>query len=410
MTSRLGTQRPTSTVDDLLIYSSDSKDDHVRKTREVLRRLQAAGLYLDIKKCNFGVTEVKYLGFIVEAGREIRPDPEKIATIRTWERPTRVKGVRSFLGFANFYREFIPKFSDLAGPLLALTKKGVPLLGGCLSQYDARGILHPVAYHSARLMAPQKNYTIHDKELLSIISCLKAWSAELRSVSQPFTIFTDHKNLEYFTAPRIMSERQARWAETLALFNYQLHTKLVSLRGYGSYGWQSTTPARRPSGHKINRRPFQRSEDLETPAESEEDDHLETASAEDPPTTTEDPKRSTSENTATWPDPWPPFGTIDFSKTSSSWVLPNLRVEPPAIDLKTLQTMMLRDMAVMSQNPPPRTEVRNSPESSDGGSPRGSSLFSTDDLAELWETGVVADTTYEPRRLAGGCEFRLTNP
>ncbi|KAG6250819.1 hypothetical protein E4U23_001145, partial [Claviceps purpurea] len=143
-----------------------------------------------------------------------------------------------------------------------------------------------------------------------------------------------------------------------------------------------------------------RSEDLETPAESEEDDHLETASAEDPPTTTEDPKRPTSENTATWPDPWPPFGTIDFSKTSSSWVLPNLRVEPPAIDLKTLQTMMLRDMAVMSQNPPPRTEIRNSPESSDGGSPRGSSLFSTDDLAELWETGVVADTTYEPRRLA----------
>ncbi|KAG6232061.1 hypothetical protein E4U26_006038 [Claviceps purpurea] len=55
--------------------------------------------------------------------------------------------------------------------------------------------------------------------------------------------------------------------------------------------------------------------------------------------------------------------------------------------------MMLRDMAVMSQNPPPRMEVRNSPESSDGGSPRGSSLFSTDDLAELWETGVVADTT-----------------
>ncbi|KAG6181417.1 hypothetical protein E4U10_007334 [Claviceps purpurea] len=114
-------------------------------------------------------------------------------------------------------------------------------------------------------------------------------------------------------------------------------------------------------------KPVTRSEDLETPAESEEDDHLETASAEDPPTTTEDPKRPTSENTATSPDPWPPFGTIDFSKPSSSWVLPNLRVEPPAIDLKTLQTMMLRDMAVMSQNPPPRTEVRDSPESSDGG-------------------------------------------
>ncbi|KAG6245889.1 hypothetical protein E4U24_004143 [Claviceps purpurea] len=157
-------------------------------------------------------------------------------------------------------------------------------------------------------------------------------------------------------------------------------------------------PARRPSGHKINRRPFQRSEDLETPAESEEDDHLKTASAEDPPTTTEDPKGPTSENTATWPDP-------DFSKPSLQWVLPNLRVEPPAIDLKTLQTMMLRDMAVMSQNPPPRMEVRNSPESSDGGSPRGSSLFSTDDLAELWETGVVADTTKSRLMIEDLCKW-----
>ncbi|CCE29236.1 uncharacterized protein CPUR_02929 [Claviceps purpurea 20.1] len=181
----------TAYLGDVLIYSGGSKKDHLRKVREVLRRLRDAGLKLDIEKCSSGVKEVKYLGFMVEAGRAIRPDPEKIATIRDWEPPTRAKGVRSFLGFANFYREFIPNFSDLAGPLLALTHKGAlfvwpeacadaferlksafisypvlaqwdperdtvaeadssgEALGGCLSQYSDKGVLHPVAYHSA---------------------------------------------------------------------------------------------------------------------------------------------------------------------------------------------------------------------------------------------------------------------
>lgn len=254
----------TAYLDDVLVYSGGSRKDHMQKVRSVLSRLQQAGLNLDIKKCVFATKEVKYLGFIIQAGKAIRPDGEKIAAIRDWEAPTRVRGVRGFLGFANFYRDFIPNFSDIAGPLIDLTKKGTlfhwseecekafealklafmsyPILaqwdpekdtlveadcsgtalGGCLSQFSDNGVLHPVAYHSARLQAAQRNYTIHDKELLAIISCLKAWSAELRSVSKPFTILTDHKNLEYFTAPREMSERQARWAETLALFNFHL--------------------------------------------------------------------------------------------------------------------------------------------------------------------------------------------
>ena len=51
-------------------------------------------------------------------------DPEKVEAIRAWEAPTNVKGVRSFLGFANFYRDFIEDFSELSGPLTQLTQKG----------------------------------------------------------------------------------------------------------------------------------------------------------------------------------------------------------------------------------------------------------------------------------------------
>ncbi|KJZ71398.1 hypothetical protein HIM_09186 [Hirsutella minnesotensis 3608] len=76
-------------------------------------------------KCDFEAKSVKYLGFIVEAGKGIRVNPEKVQAIQQWQRPRSVKGVRSFVGFANYYRQFIPKFSNIAAPLTALTKKDV---------------------------------------------------------------------------------------------------------------------------------------------------------------------------------------------------------------------------------------------------------------------------------------------
>ena len=50
-------------------------------------------------------------------------DPKKIDAIENWEPPSSVKGVRSFVGFINFYRDFIPGFSKIAAPLTDLTKK-----------------------------------------------------------------------------------------------------------------------------------------------------------------------------------------------------------------------------------------------------------------------------------------------
>jgi hypothetical protein len=58
---------------------------------------------------------------IISAGEGIKVDPEKIAAIKEWESPVNVRGVRSFLGFANFYRDFIDNFSEIATPLTKLT-------------------------------------------------------------------------------------------------------------------------------------------------------------------------------------------------------------------------------------------------------------------------------------------------
>ena len=113
-------------MDDVLVYTDGSLEDHYEKVGEVMARLQRAGLYADINKCEFGVKEIKYLGFIIKAGEGIHVDPEKVRAIREWEAPTMVKGVRGFLGFVNFYREFIEDFSLISLPLIVLTKKGVP--------------------------------------------------------------------------------------------------------------------------------------------------------------------------------------------------------------------------------------------------------------------------------------------
>ncbi|KAI0991808.1 hypothetical protein K3495_g16379, partial [Podosphaera aphanis] len=230
----------------------------------ILSKLEKAGLYLDIDKCEFLCEEVKYLGFIIRAGKSVTVDPSKVKSILEWQAPVSVKGVRSFLGFANFYRCFVKNFSEIAAPLIELTKSKTawrwgsaeseafemlkrifasePVLaqwdpdrdtileadcsgyamGGCLSQIDDEGRLRPVAYFSKRLSSAEVNYQIHDKEMLAIISAMQEWKAELQSVAKPFTILTDHKNLNYFATKRLLSERQARYSEILQQFRYKL--------------------------------------------------------------------------------------------------------------------------------------------------------------------------------------------
>jgi hypothetical protein len=79
-------------------------------------------LYFKLSKCTFHASSIDYLGVIIEKGMT-RMDPVKIAGIKNWPTPTKVKDVRSFLGFCNFYRPFIRGFAHLAKPLNELTRK-----------------------------------------------------------------------------------------------------------------------------------------------------------------------------------------------------------------------------------------------------------------------------------------------
>jgi len=251
-------------IDDILIYSSGSLQDHREKVTKVLSRLQEAGLQCDLKKCEFEVQSTKYLGFIIEAGKGVRMDPDKVKAIQEWEAPTTVKGVRSFLGFANFYRRFIQHYSQLALPLTTLTQKNQPFkwsaeadeafqqlkrifvteptlaqfdfdkptrveadssgwcVGGTLLQPNSDGLFLPCAFFSKKLLPAECNYEIYDKEMLAIVRCLEEWDSELRGLRDSFEVLSDHKNLEYFMTVRKLTERQIRWSLILSQFDFKI--------------------------------------------------------------------------------------------------------------------------------------------------------------------------------------------
>ena len=108
-------------MDDILIYAT-TPELLEKYMKRVLHKLRDHDLFLKAKKCKFNKTKIEYLGLVVEEGK-ISTDPVKVKGFADWPIPTCVKDVRSFLGFGNFYRKFIPGFSTLAAPLNALLKK-----------------------------------------------------------------------------------------------------------------------------------------------------------------------------------------------------------------------------------------------------------------------------------------------
>jgi hypothetical protein len=86
----------------------------------MLEKLRLAGLQANIKKNEFSVIRTKFLRYIISING-IAVDPDKVSAITSWERPTKVKELQSFLGFCNFYRLFIEDYSRVAKFLHKLT-------------------------------------------------------------------------------------------------------------------------------------------------------------------------------------------------------------------------------------------------------------------------------------------------
>jgi hypothetical protein len=250
-------------LDDILVYSK-TYDDHVRDVRKVLQALADAKMKIKPEKTEFHKTEVKFLGYIVS--REgLKMDKKKVEAVTSWPKPGTVKEVQSFLGFANFYRQFIKDYSKVAAPLTDLTKSDrvfewtaeaeeafqelktrfstEPILvifdpkkpsvvetdasdkaiGACLSQADEKGKLRPVAYLSRKFTPAESNYEVHDKELLAIIESFRHWRVYLEGQAHETKVISDHQNLTRFLSTHIMTPRQMRWYQDIATFRMKIH-------------------------------------------------------------------------------------------------------------------------------------------------------------------------------------------
>jgi len=225
-------------IDDVMI-ATETEEEHDEIVEEVLRRLEENDLFVKPEKCVWKVKEVGFLGVIIGED-EVRMEKEKVQGVIEWPVPRSVKDVQKFLGLANYYRQFVKDFSKIAKPLYEMTRKETKWSWGerqqkafeelkekfttepvlvtldldkemrvevDVSDFAMGGVLlmkcedekwRPVAYISKSLNEAERNYKIHDKEMLAIIRCLETWRHFLEGAKDQFKIWTDHKNLEYF--------------------------------------------------------------------------------------------------------------------------------------------------------------------------------------------------------------------
>jgi hypothetical protein len=230
-------------IDDILVYSK-SLEEHEDHLRIVLQILRDKKLYAKLKKCEFWLNQVVFLGHVISKDG-ITVNPNKIEAVVSWDRPTNVSEVSSFLGLTGYYKRFVEGFSCITAPLTHLTRKNAkfewkeeceksfqelkqrlvtaPVLtipsssGGFVIYSDAshKGLgcvlmQHGkvVAYASRQLKNYEQNYPTHDLELAAVVFALKIWRHYL--YGEKCEIYTDHKSLKYFFTQKELNMRQRR--------------------------------------------------------------------------------------------------------------------------------------------------------------------------------------------------------
>ena len=145
-------------MDDVLVFGKD-KEEHDERLTQALKKITAAGVTLNPKKCEFGKEQLKFLGHLID--REgIRADPDKITAITEMKAPTHVSELRRFMGMANQLGKFSPNLADLTQPLRQLlSKKSSWLWGPDQAQAFAKvkeELSKPTILHLYNPQAPTK--------------------------------------------------------------------------------------------------------------------------------------------------------------------------------------------------------------------------------------------------------------
>lgn len=249
-------------IDDIRV-ASRNHEEHLDHLRQVFERFRQHSLKINASKCEFGKSEITFLGHLVNKNG-IQPLPEKVQVIKDFPRPVVTKDLRRFLASINFYRRCIPHAVISQGVLQKLIKQNKKndnskvewndesevafnkckeelanaiLLAHpssdahlCLhvdaSDYAVGAALHqksnnqlqPLGFYSKRLTDTQKRYSTYDRELLAIYQAVKHFRTSLEARS--FTIFTDHKPLVFMFSKNVekASPRQLRQIDFVSQF------------------------------------------------------------------------------------------------------------------------------------------------------------------------------------------------
>ncbi|XP_041419675.1 uncharacterized protein LOC121393898 [Xenopus laevis] len=257
-------------LDDIIVFGS-TLEEHDIRLFNVLEHLRQEGLKLSLDKCKFARKSVRFVGHIVSADG-VDTDPEKVAAVLSWPKPSNVTELRSFLGFCGYYRRFVEGYSKIAHPLNGLLKvrssvasqfqnnwsleceevfqtlkkklTEAPVLayadpqkpyvlhvdasyeglGGILHQEYPEG-LKPVAYVSRSISSTEKNYPVHKLEFLALKWAITEKLHDYLYGAQ-FEVRTDNNPLTYILTTAKLDAAGHRWLA--ALTNYQFSLKYKS--------------------------------------------------------------------------------------------------------------------------------------------------------------------------------------
>jgi hypothetical protein len=248
---------------------------HKELVHQIFDILEKHYLYVKPEKCTFKQEEIEYLGMIVGRGK-ICMDPKKLLAVANYATPQNTTNVQAFLGFTGYYQYFIQGYLQITWLLLDLTQKmtlwhwGLDQekafitlkqlmcsalvltqpdfnkkfylqtdalgygMGAILSQEGdpdtftttlaqwRKPVLHPIAYYLVTFTPTEWNYDIYDRELLTIIKALAHWRQYLGWMKVPFTIITDHANLQHWKSLQNLVQWVACWHVDLQEYDYEI--------------------------------------------------------------------------------------------------------------------------------------------------------------------------------------------
>lgn len=246
-------------MDDIIIFST-SLQEHLTNLSQILKTLAKFNLKVQLDKSEFLCKEVAFLGHIVTP-EGVKPNPDKLVAINDWPIPTNETELRGFLGTLGYYRRFIKDYAKIVRPLflplkknekVTHTKEFIQTFEKCKTLLTSSSILQypdfekpfilttdassfaigsvlsqgpigkdrPVAFASRTLRNSEINYSVIEKELLAIVWACKYFRPYL--FGRKFTLYTDHKPLEYIFNLKDPNSKLVRWRLSLEEFDYEI--------------------------------------------------------------------------------------------------------------------------------------------------------------------------------------------